>query len=284
MNVLIHNPEYAQLRNGLIVPRHAALRRRGPTAFDFFAGAGGFSCGLIQAGMTVVGASEWDAHAALTYMLNLGSYPINIHYLDPEDEKRLNVALERKVLKSKNSDNPDQVYQLRTSGSGYIKHHPEYVPVENFWFGDVRKLKGQDILDALGMERGELDCVVGGPPCQGFSRAGQQKIADPRNNLVYEYARLIVELQPKTFVMEEVPDIVNFFDPDGVPVLDKFCLMISEGGYGKWEHVKKAMLMQSGCAAGIRNARGNKPLKKQPAEKNEVGQKTEQIDLFGGAI
>lgn len=282
MSVTIHNPEYAQLRNGLIVPRHTAVRRKAPTAFDFFAGAGGFSCGLIEAGFTIVGASEWDTAAALTYMVNLGSYPIKIHYSEPEDKERLNTACERNIFKRHESD--DEIYKPHFSGSGYISHHPELEPVRNFWFGDIRKVNGRDILDALGMKPGELDCVVGGPPCQGYSRAGQQNIADPRNNLVYEFARMIIELQPKTFVMEEVPDIVNFFDPDGVPVLDKFCMMVSEGGYGKWEHVKKAMLMQSGAAAGIRSGRGNKPLKKQPAKPDK--KKTVepvQTDLFGGA-
>lgn len=42
--------------------------------------------------------------------------------------------------------------------------------------------------------------------------------------------------------MEEVPAIVNFFDPDGVPVLDKFCLMLEDGGYGTWEMIKKTLL------------------------------------------
>lgn len=280
MSAIIHSPEFAQMRNGLIVPRHTVSRRRGPTAFDFFAGAGGFSCGLIQGGMTVVGACEWDAGAALTYMVNLGSYPIKIHYIEPEDKDRLNKVCERNIFKG--WDNGEgAIYQPHVSGSGFIKNHPECEPVRNFWFGDIRKLKGRDILDALGMKQGELDCVVGGPPCQGYSRAGNQRIADPRNNLVYEFARMIVELQPKTFVMEEVPDIVNFFDPDGVPVLDKFCLMISEGGYGKWEHVKKAMLMQSGCAAGIRNARGNAKIDTDPQDDEPFeDDEPKQIDIY----
>lgn len=279
MSALLQDQEYARLSSGIIVPRRTALRQRGPLAFDFFAGAGGFSCGLIQAGFTVVGASEWDPGAALTYMVNLGSYPIKIHYSEPADKESLNKACERIMKPSE-----DDVIQLpHVSGSGYIKNHPEYEPVRNFWFGDVKKLKGQDILDTLGLKQGELDCVVGGPPCQGYSRAGKQQIADPRNNLVYEYARMIVELQPKTFIMEEVPDIVNFFDPDGVPVLDKFCLMVSEGGYGKWEHVKKALLMQSGCAAVLRNGRGNKSVKGKAAkvEKTKRVSIPVQTDLFG---
>jgi DNA (cytosine-5)-methyltransferase 1 len=168
------------------------------------------------------------------------------------------------------------------AGSGHIKHHPEQAPVRNFWFGDVRKLKGKDILNALGMKEGDIDCVCGGPPCQGFSVAGKQNIADPRNNLVYEFGRMIVELQPKTFVMEEVPAILNFFDPDGIPVLDKFAMIISEGGYGKWENIKKVMLMQAGCAAGMKSMRGNAKLKRTSANRKKKDKTTEreQISLF----
>lgn len=284
--------EYQQMESGLIIPAYVVKQKRRPTAFSFFAGCGGMDLGFIQAGFEVVGANEFDAEASLTYMVNLGSYPINIHYIDgPEGKERLNKACGRYIFGNKNRklpkelDTPFGLYnQLGTgfSGSGYIKNHPDQAPVRNFWFGDVRKLKGKDILDALGMEKGEIDCVMGGPPCQGFSQAGKQKIADPRNNLVYEFGRLIVELQPKTFVMEEVPAIINFFDPDGVPVLDKFAMMISEGGYGKWENIKKGMLMQAGCAAGIKSMRGNAKIKRKTSRNSDQKQNAtdEQLSLF----
>lgn len=243
-----------QRTTGLYLPAHISERRNRPTAFDFFAGGGGMSLGIISAGFEVVGANEWDAAAALTYMINLGSYPIKIHFIEEGDEERLDKCAKRWLVK----DTSGMEYMKYTSGSGLICTRPDMAPVRNFWFGDVRQLRGIDILDALGMRQGDLDLVAGGPPCQGFSKAGKQNIADPRNNLVYEYARLIVELQPKTFIMEEVPDIVNFFDPDGVPVLDKFCLMIAEGGYGKWDNIRKALLMQSGSAGVIKSGiRGN---------------------------
>lgn len=283
---------YKQTKTGLIIPNYITLKRDRPTAFSFFAGCGGMDLGFIQAGFEVVGANEFDVAASLTYMVNLGSYPIQIHYIDGlEGKEKLNTACERYILGNKKRNPPREIdtpYGLETgfSGSGYIKKYPELAPVRNFWFGDIKKLKGKDILGALGMKEGELDCVMGGPPCQGFSQAGKQNIADPRNNLVYEFGRLIVELQPKTFVMEEVPAILNFFDPDGVPVLDKFAMMIAEGGYGKWEHVKKGMLMQAGCAAGIKSVRGNAKLKSGKTRRKKIDVQVlkdegqEQISLF----
>jgi hypothetical protein len=41
-------------------------------------------------------------------------------------------------------------------------------------------------------------------------------------------------------------------DPDGVPVLDKFCLLLEEGGYGTYEMLRKGLMIQSGNAGGIR--------------------------------
>lgn len=263
---------YEPTSNGIYIPDYVRPKRQRPTAFSFFSGCGGFDLGFVQAGFEVVGANEFDAAASLTYMVNLGSYPIRIHYIDgPDGKDRLDKACERYIFGNKKRklpkemDTPFGLYnQLGSgfSGSGFIKHRPDLAPVRNFWFGDVRKLKGKDILNALGMKEGELDCVMGGPPCQGFSQAGRQLIADPRNNLVYEFGRLIVELQPKTFVMEEVPAILDFFDPDGVPVLDKFTMMLADGGFGKWEAIKKGMLMQSGCAAGLKQGRGSTSIKK----------------------
>ena len=218
-----------------------------PTAFSLFAGAGGFDLGCQQAGFEVVGANEWDAMAAITYMTNLCSHPLNIHYLEDADKERLDKALMSLVKKN----DKGEITYYPTSGTGLIANAPDMRPVTNFWFGDVRKLKGEDILDKLNMDKGELFCVMGGPPCQGFSVAGKRNIADPRNNLVYEMGRLIVELKPKTFILENVPGLISMMDPDGVPVLDKFYMMLQNGGLGKWEILKKSIMHQVGAAAAI---------------------------------
>lgn len=75
------------------------------------------------------------------------------------------------------------------------------VPV---WQRDVATVTGQEILDALGLKKGELDVFDGSPPCQGFSMSGKRKVTDARNNLFAEYIRLITELEPKVFVAENV--------------------------------------------------------------------------------
>lgn len=50
----------------------------------------------------------------------------------------------------------------------------------------------------------EVHAVVGGAPCQGFSMIGKRQLDDPRNRLIGEFARLVVELQPRYFVLENV--------------------------------------------------------------------------------
>jgi len=80
------------------------------------------------------------------------------------------------------------------------------VPV---YHGDIAKLTGAECMKLAGIKKGELDILDGSPPCQGFSTAGKRKWDDPRNSLFKEYARLVKELQPKVFVMENVTGMVK---------------------------------------------------------------------------
>ncbi len=67
---------------------------------------------------------------------------------------------------------------------------------------DVKDLTGKHINNVTGKK---ADFVIGGPPCQSFSVFGKRKgLDDPRGNLVYEYTRLIEELDPQGFLFENV--------------------------------------------------------------------------------
>ena len=57
---------------------------------------------------------------------------------------------------------------------------------------------------------GNIDGIIGGPPCQGFSTAGQRIIDDERNKLYREYFRILGEVRPKFFILENVTGILNF--------------------------------------------------------------------------
>lgn len=93
---------------------------------------------------------------------------------------------------------------------------------------DIRLLDIQTIHDALkdrGIAQGDLDCMIGGPPCQGFSQlrrneqreegkivkfTGYSQLAhDPRNDLVLRYLEVAEALRPKFLVIENVPQMLN---------------------------------------------------------------------------
>lgn len=70
---------------------------------------------------------------------------------------------------------------------------------------DIEKVTTKDILDASGLGKGDIDVLVGGPPCQPFSTAGKRMgLNDPRASPLREFIRVIKEAQPRCFVMEEV--------------------------------------------------------------------------------
>ena len=124
-----------------------------PTFVDFFAGAGGLSCGFVQAGFKVCLANDFEDVCVRTYRFN----------------------------------------------------HPE-LPSDKVINGDIRNIvdRIQDYIDQ------DVDVVIGGPPCQGFSSANQQRIIDdPRNELYKYYIKAVSKLLPKFVVMENVKGMLN---------------------------------------------------------------------------
>lgn len=81
---------------------------------------------------------------------------------------------------------------------------------------DIQELNAESIHKIIGEQ--QVDLVIGGPPCQGFSIFGKRRFVntkgyepktDPRNHLVYEYIRIVKELRPKFFFMENVKGFTN---------------------------------------------------------------------------
>lgn len=76
---------------------------------------------------------------------------------------------------------------------------------------DIRNLSCQAIRSEIG--RKDIDFIIGGPPCQAFSVFGRRKgLDDPRGNLVYEYARIIKEVEPEGFLFENVAGLKTIHD------------------------------------------------------------------------
>lgn len=150
-----------------------------PYAVDLFCGAGGCSEGLIQAGFHILFSSDI-------------------------------------------SDMVEITYKNRHEQLGLIQG-------KNTWFerADIRNLTGKEIkkhIKSLEIFKGEksipqIDLVIGGPSCQGFSRAGRRDKKDPRNLLFGEYVRVIKEIKPKYIVLENVEGFMDmqFIEYKGLP-------------------------------------------------------------------
>ena len=95
-----------------------------------------------------------------------------------------------------------------SAGATYELNHRKYGT--KFLLGDIsiRAVK-EELFDAA--RHDDLDVVIGGPPCQGFSQVQNHArlINDPRNRLYRHYISVIRELRPHTFVMENVPGLEN---------------------------------------------------------------------------
>ena len=72
---------------------------------------------------------------------------------------------------------------------------------------DLSATNGADLLLDAGLQKGEVDVVIGGPPCQGFSMIGPRRVSDSRNLLIFDFLRLCSEIQTQYFVMENVPGL-----------------------------------------------------------------------------
>lgn len=76
--------------------------------------------------------------------------------------------------------------------------------------GDIRNITSKEILQKINMKVGEPFLICGGPPCQPFSTAGKRLgINDPRGSLFKEFVRMIDEIRPRFFVMENVKGLMS---------------------------------------------------------------------------
>ena len=76
--------------------------------------------------------------------------------------------------------------------------------------GPIEEISAHDLLGASGLREGELDCLVGGPPCQAYSVYNHQRgMHDERSGLFHEYLRLVRGLMPRWIVMENVTGITS---------------------------------------------------------------------------
>lgn len=109
------------------------------------------------------------------------------------------------------------------------------------WNQDIERVTGMEILAEISrhfgssVQPGDIDLVTGGPPCQPFSTAGKRlSTSDSRGELFVHFLRIIAEIQPRFFLMENVKGILSSFcevGGDRLPVLDRILSEINKIGY-----------------------------------------------------
>lgn len=102
---------------------------------------------------------------------------------------------------------------------------------------------GEEIRNRSAIGDRDIDVVFGGSPCQGFSLIGKRGLDDPRNALVFHFQRLVIELNPKFFVFENVPgltlgkhkdfllEIIDYFTKNGYKVEENY-QVLNSANYG----------------------------------------------------
>ena len=112
--------------------------------------------------------------------------------------------------------------------------------------GHIRKLirKAWKQSERPGEWDGTIDCIFGGPSCQGFSYIGSNSEHDDRNQLVFEFARIVSQLRPRSFVIENVPgllgpryrstlsDLLGSLRQSNYIILNDYPVMLNAADYG----------------------------------------------------
>lgn len=106
-----------------------------------------------------------------------------------------------------------------------LETHGKNFPRTRHLDRDVSKLTGESLLEAAGLKSGELDGLIGGPPCQGFSYMGKRNVEDDRNNLFFHFFRLVNEIFPAFFLAENVPGILS---PKYDPIREKAFALVRD--------------------------------------------------------
>ena len=120
------------------------------------------------------------------------------------------------------------------AGETFKATHSEAVFLE----GPIQNHSAGDFLRAAGLKKGELDVLVGGPPCQGFSVYNHQRgMHDERSSLYREYLRVVEGLAPKWVVLENVTGMTS---AGGGAAVDAIVQGLEDLGYKVEKRILKA--------------------------------------------
>lgn len=108
----------------------------------------------------------------------------------------------------------------------YSKNFPETKRIGN----DIKEIQSKNV-EKFCKQAGDVDVVIGGPPCQGFSLSGKRNINDPRNYFFQEYMRIIDIVRPKVAIIENVRLLTSMKSKNGGFVKDQITSDLRSHGY-----------------------------------------------------
>lgn len=172
---------------------------------DLFCGCGGFSRGFVESGFKTLLAIEIDENAANSYALN---------YNGTVFEKKLNKIPEKEMyFKLEDFMTNSDISEFKKVNQ-YSKLNPMVLNE------DIREINANIILKMIKdrFSNENVDLIIGGPPCEGYTGANKDREKIPFNRLykdrvgrlVLEYIRIVGDISPEVFVMENVPGILNY--------------------------------------------------------------------------
>lgn len=109
---------------------------------------------------------------------------------------------------------------LPIAGQTFALNNPHAFSVVS----DIRKVRRHDLEDKIKLHRGQVDVIVGGPPCQGFSSIRPFRSTnddDPRNSLFEEYASFVNYFRPSVFVLENVVGLATHKDGNTIEIMEE---------------------------------------------------------------
>lgn len=104
---------------------------------------------------------------------------------------------------------------LSPMAKSYELNHPNV----KVYCRDIKDFSIKDMEIDLGVKDGDIDIVVGGPPCQAYSTVGKRLIDDPRGALFQEYFRILSELKPRFFLFENVKGLLSMSNGELLPTI-----------------------------------------------------------------
>lgn len=108
------------------------------------------------------------------------------------------------------------------------KTYQHNFPNTNFILDNISNLDDKKLKEIF---PNGADVIIGGPPCQGFSMCGTRDASDKRNTLFKNYARVVKDVKPHIFLLENVKGLLSMKNPNGEPIIEAIYKEFKDLGY-----------------------------------------------------